>query len=417
MYNLHLSAEQLEIRDTVRDFVTQEVKPIALKPDRLEAFERPLLVDILDMASRIGLRKLALSEGNGGVGADGLTSCIVTEELAVGDPDIAATLAETSRLGHLLFDRWMTSEQRERLLPPFLLDDRYHLAVADHEPDADDMLGVNYHRSSETDGCIKAAAVRTVGGDWVINGAKDCVANAPIAKLFAVEVATPGKPGTSVLLVPHDAPGLTVRAHRGRVWHHGPCGELLFKDCRVPAGNLLGQEGQNPLAGGAEADGRGVPLLEALNIGIGRAAYEAALDYAQLRVQGGRRILEHQAIGTKLAEIAIKLEVARAIVWQAAWASDHPDAVADRSLPDLPLQTIAKVFTSDVVFAATKDAAEVFGAMGVMRDMPLQKYVHDARVCLQSGTGNADAKLRLAEVLAGYRRPAAAPQYMAAAGA
>jgi alkylation response protein AidB-like acyl-CoA dehydrogenase len=201
------------------------------------------------------------------------------------------------------------------------------------------------------------------------------------------------------------------------VWHHGPCGELLFKDCRVPAGNLLGQEGQNPLAGGAEANGRGVPLLQALNIGIGRAAYEAALDYAQLRIQGGRRILEHQAIGTKLAEIAIKLEVARAIVWQAAWACDHPDAVADRSLPDLPLQTIAKVFTSDVVFAATKDAAEVFGAMGVMRDMPLQKYVHDARVCLHSSSGNADAKLRLAEALAGYRRPAAAPQYVAAAGA
>ena len=141
-----------------------------------------------------------------------------------------------------------------------------------------------------------------------------------------------------------------------------------------------------------------------LNLGIGRAAYEAALDYAHLRVQGGRPIIEHQAIATKLAEIAIKLEVARAVIWQAAWASDHPAAFADRSLPDLPLQTMAQVFTSEMMLKAAKDAAEVFGAMGVMRDMPLQKYVHDARVCLHSGDGNSDARLRIAEVLAGYRR-------------
>src|SRR5450830_473313 len=149
---------------------------------------------------------------------------------------------------------------------------------------------------------------------------------------------------------------------------------------------------------------RSSPQEQALNLGIGRAAYEAALEYARLRVQGGRRIIEHQAIGTKLAEIAISLEVARNAVWQAAYAADHPDAIADRSLSDLPLQIIAKVFTSGAVYRAAKDAAEVFGAMGVMRDMPLQKYVHDALVCLHSGDGNSDAKLRIAEALAGFRR-------------
>ena len=121
-------------------------------------------------------------------------------------------------------------------------------------------------------------------------------------------------------------------------------------------------------------------------------------------MQGGRPLIEHQAIATKLAEIAIRLEVARAAVWQAAWASDHPQAVADRSLPDLPLQTVAQVFASEAIMKATKDAAEIFGAMGVMRDMPLQKYIHDARVCQHSGDGNTDAKLRIAEELAGYRR-------------
>src|SRR5450759_2323884 len=104
MYNLHLSAEQLEFRDTVRDFVTQEIKPVALKPERLEPFEHPLLTAILDKASQIGLRTMALSADNGGTGADSLTSSIVTEELAVGDVDVAAVLAETSTLSHILFD-------------------------------------------------------------------------------------------------------------------------------------------------------------------------------------------------------------------------------------------------------------------------------------------------------------------------
>ena len=403
MYNLQLSPEQLEIRDTVRDFVTEQVKPLALRPERLEARTRPLLSDVLDKASQLVLRMLALSEDAGGAGADTLTSCIVTEELALGDPDVAAVLARTSTLAHALFDRLMTPEQTARFLPPFLADDRYHLALAQLEPDRDAALGIHYHRPETSDADVKTTAVRA-GDAWVINGVKDRVANAPLAGLFAVEVNS-GPGGTGILLVPRDAAGLSVREsdHR-RHFHHGVCGELVFTDCQVPAENLLGAEREDAL-GGADA-GRDAPLDQALNLGIGRAAYEAALEYAQLRVQGGRRIIEHQAIGTKLAEIAVRLEVARTVIWEAAWACDHPEAFADRSLPDLPLTRIAKVYASEAIYHATKDAAECFGAMGVMRDMPLQKYVHDALVCLHAGTSNSDAKLRIAEALAGYRRPA-----------
>jgi alkylation response protein AidB-like acyl-CoA dehydrogenase len=407
MYDLHLTAEQLEIRDTVRDFVAQEIKPVALKADRLESLDRSVPKDLLDKASRLGLRTLALSEALGGAGADALTCCIVTEELAAGDADIAAVLAETSRLGHILFDRQMTEEQRDRFLPQFLDDDRYHLAVADREPDSETALGLNYHRPASIDPGIKTTAVRASSGDWIINGVKDCVANAPIAALFAVQVRTSGHAGVSTLLVPRETQGVAVREHdAAQAWHHGPCGTLTLTDCQIPARNLLGAEGQSPLI--EDAPGRAIPQSQALNLGIGRAAYEAALDYAQLRVQGGRRIVEHQAIGTKLAEIAIRLDVARTAVWRAAWASDHPDAYADRSLPDLPLQTIAEVFTAEAIYRATKDAAECFGAMGVMRDMPLQKYVHDALVCLHAGNGTSDAKLRIAETLVNYRHfPAA----------
>jgi alkylation response protein AidB-like acyl-CoA dehydrogenase len=283
-----------------------------------------------------------------------------------------------------------------------LTDHRHHLAFAAHEPQTDTRLGANYHRPAANETAITTIATKASNGDWIVNGVKDNVANAPIAALIVVLVKIAGRAGACALLVPADSAGLTIRAHEN-AWRHGACGDLEFNDCRVPAAYML-DDNALALLTGADERGRGIPLLQAVNLGIGRAAYEAALDYARLRVQGGRPLIEHQAIGTKLAEIAIKLEVARAIVWQAAWASDHPAAFADRSLPDLPLQTVTQVFTSEMVLKATKDAAEIFGAMGVMRDMPLQKYVHDARICLHSGNSISDAKLRIAEALAGYRR-------------
>jgi alkylation response protein AidB-like acyl-CoA dehydrogenase len=403
MYNLHLSAEQLEIRDTVRDFVERELKPVVLKPERLDVRDRSLPMELLDQASQLGMRTLALSEERGGVGADALTSCIVTEELAAGDADIAALLAETSRLAHLLFDRAMMEAQRERFLPAFLQNDRYHLALAVHEPGDDTRLGVNYHRPAAPAPDVKTTASKAGDGAWLINGGKDCVANAPLAGLFAVAVKIAGEPATRFVLVPADTPGLTVRGHE-RPWTHGCCGELALENCKVPAEHLL-SEAAGELLADAATSGRGNPLLQALNLGIARAAYAAAVDYAQIRVQGERPLAEHQAIAGKLAGVAVKLEVARASIWQAAWASDHPAAYADRSLPDLPLQAIAQVFTGETMLEAAKDAAEVFGAMGVMRDMPLQKYVHDARVCLHTGNGADDLKLRIAEAIFRYRHP------------
>src|SRR5262249_35389539 len=394
MYNLHLSAEQLEIRDTIRDFVAQEIKPVVLKADRLDAGDRRLPTELVTKSSQIGLRTLALSEVSGGAGADTLTCCIVTEELAAGDPDVAAALSETATLAPVLFEQLMTSAQRERLLPAFLSDDRYHLALAEHEPENDSALGGNYHRPAATAAAPTTTAARD-GDAWVLNGAKSCVGNAPLADLFAVQVQT-ARSGVSTVLVPAASSGLTLKeSDPGRRRHRGCGGELILDNVRVSAENLLGAEGQSPLS--ALIDARRDPQRAALNLGIGRAAYEAALDYAKLRVQGGRRIIEHQAIGTNLAWIGIRLEVAPAIIWQAAWAADHPGALADRSLSELPLATIAQVFTAEAVYAATKEAAECFGAMGVMRDMPLQKYVHDALLCLHSGTGTGDAKLRSAD--------------------
>jgi butyryl-CoA dehydrogenase len=402
MYSLELSPEQIEIRDTVRDLVAREIKPFALQSARLEASDRGLPMHLLEQASQMGLRALALSDALGGAGVDNLTCCIVTEELATGDPDIAAVLSHTATLAHALFDQLMSAEQRSRHLSAFLADDRCQLALAQLEADSDPALGVSYHRPETSGAALRTTAVRD-GDAWVVNGAKICVPNALLAGLLAVQAQTPGARGPSTLLVSAKSEGLTVKEpDQAKRWYHGACGDVSFENVRVPAENLLGREGESPLS--RIVAGLAVPQLAALNLGIGRAAYEAALDYAQLRVQGGRRIIEHQAIGVKLAEVATKLEVTRAMIWQAAWASDHPEAQANRSLSDLPLATMAQAFAAETIYAATKQAVECFGAMAVMRDMPLQKHVHDALICLHAGTGTSDAKLRIAEALAGYRR-------------
>ncbi|MDH3288801.1 MAG: acyl-CoA dehydrogenase family protein [Betaproteobacteria bacterium] len=414
MYNLQLTPEQLEFRDTVRDFVENEIKPVALHPDRLQPFEKPLLAALVEKAAQMGLRTFALSEEAGGAGADGLTSCIVLEELAAGDIDIATVLGHTSFLGHVLFDRLLSAEQRARFLPKFAEDDHYHLAFAGRDPGAG--AGWSYHRALAAEGGAQLSAKKQSNGDWVINGSLPFVANAPVAKLLAVQVRSDPKKtginGMSTLLVPRDAAGLTVgeapKATGEAIrWHQGTGAPVTFKDCRVPADHLVGKEGQSPLADGTLL-AISVSQMAAINLGLGRAAYDAAVDYAKIRRQGGRNIIEHQAIGTKLADCAIKLELARNMIWKAAWAADHPEAVADRSVPELPLHTIARVYTAEAVNEVTLLSAECFGAMGVMRDMPLQKYVHDGFVFAHAEETDGAAKLGIAEAVAGFQRPLAA---------
>jgi len=402
MFDLRLTAEQLEMRDAVRAFVEREVRPPALMPARLQAMGRPpLLADALDAASRMGLRSFALPEALGGAGADALTACIVIETLATGDTDAAAILGETARLAPGLFGA-MTPEQRERHLPGFLAGDRFHLAFAGCGTEADDGIGIHYHRPRPPHPGPRARATPTDRGDWLVNGTAAFVANAPLAKLFALEVriGSGESEGVATLLVERDTPGLEVIAPDAEAtWFHGARGDLAFRDCRVPAANLLSTPGARA---GAAAFAPGPSPLPAANLGVGRAAYEAALDYAKLRVQGGRRIIEHPSIGTKLAAIATELEAARSLLWQAAWAADHPGARAEGSLPDLPLAAVARVFVAEVVERATLRSAEVFGAMGVMRDMPMQKYVRDAKIFLTLEGANGEAKLAIAEALAGY---------------
>lgn len=418
MYDLNLSAEQIEFRDTVKDFVDNEVRPAALLPSRLEPFEKPLLGELLEYVSRMGLRTLSLSEAAGGAGADMLTSCIVLEELAAGDVDIAMALGLTQGLARALFEEAMTPEQRGRFVSDFVEDHQYHLAYAG--PAAGSGNGWSYHRHDDAEAGPEITAVKQKNGEWLVSGTMAFVPNAPIAKLFVVQARTEpnktGRNGLSTLVIPGGTAGVVVAETQHETdsagaqlytrWHHGCGAEVRFENCRVAGENLVGREGQSPLANDAYQM-RATTQIAAINLGLGRCAYEAAVDYAKIRVQGGRPIIEHQAIGTILADIAIKLELARNAIWKAAWAADHPEAVTGRSVSELPLHTIARVFTAEAVHEATLGAAECFGAMGVMRDMPLQKYVHDAHVFLYGADHDSATKLEIAESLAGFQRKAA----------
>lgn len=403
MFSLKLNPEQIEIRRTVRQFAENEIKPIALALDREEDFDKRFPWHVLAKAEKLGLRTLALSESNGGGGVDALTDCIVAEELATADVGVAATLNHTSDLARLFFDRYMNDEQRQRFLPRFLIDERFHLAIAGHEPDTD--LGWDYHRPNIDGTGYRTKAVRD-GDDWIINGTKNFITNAPIAKLILVQVQTGhkrgGLSGISMIFIERNTPGLTIHEHDKVGRRLGSNGEISFDNCRVPNANMVNDD-NGPLTQ-RMTQGRARPRFQALNLGIGRAAYEAALDYARIRVQGGRPIIEHQAVGMRLADMAIGLEQARSLIWQAAWAADHLDAYQDGSLPDLPLQSIAKVVTSEIVFRVATDAAQIFGGMGVMRELQMQKYVRDALVFLHSEQANDVARLKIAEHLAGFRR-------------
>lgn len=403
MFNLHLTAEQIEFRDTLRSFATNEIRPAAIHPDRLEPFEKPLMRGLLDQASELGLRALTLSEDAGGVGADTLTTCIVLEELATGDVDIATTLGQTALLGGLLFDTWTTADQRERFLPRFVDDATFHLAcVAD---DADAQTGWCYHEDRREAPGARPTAVGQ-GGDWVIEGSVSQVVNAPIAELLIVPVRKDADDGMAALLVPRGAPGLEIHEAEIR-WHHGSAATVEFNSCKIPNDNLLGWDGDGSDGGGDYAV-RGAVQRAAVNLGVGRSAYEAALDYTKIRRQGGRDIVEHQAIGKMIADMAVKLELCRTMIWKAAWVADHPEFVADPGVADLPLHTVASVFTAETVHQVTLLAAECFGAMAVMRDMPMQKYVDDGLVFLHSDTNDIATRLRIAEAAVAYRRSTAA---------
>jgi len=396
-----LTDEQLRLQQVARRFAYDELQPQARELDRStdvrEAFPR----DLLRRASELGLRTLKVPTEHGGLGAEILTEVIVHEEIAVGDTGFAMTLGHCWREGWMLAT-FTTPEQRDRFLPEFMSDDTYLTSFAITEEHAGSDHGLPYADDLE-------AGVRTFAelrdGEWVINGRKRFITNGNVARLVVVVARTrmgvPWNQGISVFLVPTDSPGFRV----GRVEDKfglrlNQNAELIFEDCRVPAENLVGgvHEGQRFRT----RFNRGSKSREAARcLGIARAAYEAASAYAHQRVQGGRPIIEHQAISTMLAEVAMNIELARTLLWRAAWTADRDHERAR------PLEDMASLFASQMAVRAATTALEVYGARGSLRDNPVEKLIRDAHTMLPPPIGNTAARVRLGRWLAQHTSPAA----------
>ncbi len=369
------------------------------------------MTDFLDQLSQMGLRSLALPEEAGGAGTDLLTSCVLLEEIAVGDVDLAVVLGETSLLAREIHAA-MNDAQRKRWLPKFEGSDRFHLALIAR--DIDIGRGWSYYQGLPEDdapvGTPDVSAKRD-GEGWVINGLAPFVSNAPVAGLFVIQAKIEGEDGTVTVLIGSEAKGLSIDqglpafgeggAHSR--WGHGAIASVTLEDCKVPAEDVIADDAARRMLHG-DLGARRMTQMTAINIGVSRAAYEAAVDYAKMRWQGGRHIVEHQAIGMKLADVAIQLEAARGLALKAAYIADHPEAVNERSVNDLPWHVVARTFAAESLHRATLEATECFGAMGVMRDMPLQKYVHDTLVMKHSLDADLASPLVVAEAVAGYQR-------------
>ncbi len=394
MFDIRLNDEQRAYRDLAREFAQNEIKPIALELDKKPNWEDRIPWEVLKKGSKLGFRTFALQEENGGAGAsDHLTACLIAEELAAADIGTAYYYMLTARRARDWFELRMTQEQRDYFLPKFLDDDLYFTTVAIHEPDTD--LGFDYYTETPDTARFKTRAVEQPDGSWLINGAKNFQTVGYLAKLLVVMAQTPA--GARPFLVEGDSPGL-VRHPMSKIGRRiGDNAEIFFDNVRVPKGRILAPNPPGRIDIGTHV------TIAAITLGLGRAALEETLKYTQERVSGGKPIIQHQAVGLYIAEMAMNLEAARRLIWTAAWAKDHPEAFADGSAEFQPYEMMALAFTGSAVQRLTEQGMELFGGMGVVQGMPIEKYVRDALV-QKHISFPFPSRYKITEALTGYKR-------------
>jgi len=394
MFDIRLNEQQRAFRDLAREFAAKEIRPRALELDAQPKWEDRIPRDALKKGSQLGFRTFVLSEENGGAGAsDQLTGSLVAEELAAADIGTAYYFMLTARRARDWFELRMTKEQRDYFLPRFLEDDFYFTTVAIHEPDTD--LGFDYFTETPENVRLKTRAVEQPDGSWVINGAKNFQTVGYMAKLI-VTIAQTDK-GPQAFLVEGDSPGL-VRHPMSKIGRRvGDNAEIFFDDVRVPKGRIL-----PPPPPGRTDMGTHV-VIASLTLGVGRAALEETIKYTKERVAGGKPIIKHQAVGLFIADMAMNLEAARRLIWTAAWAKDHPEAFADGSAEWQPYELMALAFTGTAVQRLTEQGMELFGGMGVIAGMPIEKYVRDALV-QKHISFPFPSRFKITEALAGFKR-------------
>jgi short/branched chain acyl-CoA dehydrogenase len=359
--NFDLSDEQRHIRDAVRDFAQTEIAPRAAHYDETGDFPYDL---VAGMAS-LGLFALPFSEELGGAGGDFISYCLAMEEIARADASCAITLEAAVSLGISPIATFGSREQQERWLTPLLAGDRLW-AFGLTEPDA----------GSDAAG-TQTRAVRD-GDEWVINGRKAFITNAGTdisagVTITAITGTRNGHKEISTIAVERGTVGYSqAPKYRKLGWHASDTRELIFEDCRVPVGNLVGEQGGGLtqflqiLEGGRVA-------IAALSVGVAQACLDASLTYASARKQFGVPIATFQATQFKLADMGTQIELARLMTWRAAAAID-----AGRSAT--PYASMAKLHASEVATACANQAVQIHGGSGFMEESPVARLYRDVKI-------------------------------------
>ncbi len=358
MFNPSLSDEQQALRELARRFASNEIAPIAAEADRIEEYPWKLV----EKAHAIGLINVTVPEEYGGAGLGYFEDCLIAEELAGGCAGIYSSFV-ASTLGLTPLNIAASPEQMERLMKPFCAEPAL-AAFCLTEPGAgSDVSSVR-------------TKARRDGDSYILNGTKRFITNGGVAKLYTVTATLDPElrhRGLVVLVVPSGSSGLAVGKKEEKMGQRaGDTREVIFEDVPVPVENRLGEEGEGFRLVMQTLD-RIRAEVAAAAVGVARAAMEAALGYAREREQFGRTIASFQAIQFKLADMAIKLEASRLLVWQAAW-------LADQGLRNSYESAIAKCFAADSAMEITTEAVQIFGGYGYIKDYPVEKYMRDAKL-------------------------------------
>ena len=354
-----LTHEQEMIRDSMRAFAQERLAPFAADWDRNHTFPAEALKEL----GELGAMGMVVPEQWGGAGMDYMSLVLTLEEIAAGDGATSTIVSVQNSLACGIPNRYGNDAQKEEWLKPLARGEKLGCFCLT-EP----------HTGSD------AAAITTRadrdGDDYVLNGVKHYITtgkHADVAIVFAVTDKAAGKKGISCFLVPTATPGYKVaRIERKMGQHASDTAQIVFENCRVPAGALLGKEGEgykNALSN-LEAGRIGIA---AQSVGMARAAFEAALAYSKERITFGVPIIEHQAVNFRLADMATQIDAARLMVWRAA-------TLKDAGRPCLTEASMAKMYASEMAEKVCSAAIQIHGGCGYTDETPVERIARDVRI-------------------------------------
>ena len=374
-----LTTDQEAIRDAVRDFSQTELWPHAPRWDREHSFPKDAHAGL----AALGAYGICVPEEDGGAGLDYLTLALVLEEIAAGDGGTSTAISVTNCPVNAILMRYGNAQQKKQWLQP-LAQGLMLGAFCLTEPQAG------------SDASSLRTTARKDADGYVIDGVKQFITsgkNGQVAIVIAVTDKGAGKRGMSAFIVPTDAPGYNVARLEEKLGQHSSdTAQINFDACRIPADNLIGQEGEGyKIALGALEGGR--IGIAAQSVGMARSAFDVALAYAKDRQAFGGPIFSQQAVGFRLADCATQIEAARQLIWHAA-------SLRDAGLPCLKEAAMAKLFASEMAEAVCSAAIQTLGGYGYVNDFPLERIYRDVRVCqIYEGTSDIQ-KLLIQRALA-----------------